>query len=93
MLDAAAEIGVEMFVQLLIEGFENHVAEFGDPNKTEAVTALLQQTKASLLSVENDGHGVQQARKNIDTMIPAVEDISDLWMKTSLKPFYKQKTS
>ena len=53
MLDAAAEIERRnVRAQLLIEGFENHVAEFGDPNKTEAVTPSLILTKASLLSVE-----------------------------------------
>ena len=94
MLDAAAEIERRnVRAQLLIEGFENHVAEFGDPNKTEAVTALLQQTKASLLSVEKMmDMEYNKLNKNIDTMIStAVEDISEPMDEDFFEAFLQAK--
>ena len=94
MLDAAADIERRnVRAQLLIENFENHVAEFGDPNKTEAVTALLQQTKASLLSIEKMmDMEYNKLNKNIDTMIStAVEDISEPMDEDFFEAFLEAK--
>lgn len=38
--------------QVLIEGFEKHVAEFGDPSQVAAARRLIEQTKASIRGID-----------------------------------------
>lgn len=80
MLNAAADVERRLArAQVLIDGFETHVAKFGDPNQTEAVTSLIQQTRASLLSIEEMmDMEFNKLNKNLDSMITsAIEDISE----------------
>lgn len=94
MLNAASEMERRAArAQTLIEGFEKHVAKFGDPNQTEAVTKLIQQTKSSLMAVEEmvDMEFVK-LNKNLDAMMDsALEDISEPMDETFFEDYLAAK--
>ena len=94
MVNAASEMERRAArAQALIEGFENHVAKFGDPNQTEAVTKLVQQTKSSLMAVEEmvDMEFVK-LNKNLDAMMDsALEDISEPMDETFFEDYLAAK--
>ena len=62
----------------MIDAFEEHVAEFGNPSQTQVVTDLIQQTRKSLLNIEDMmNQEFIKLSKNLDSMMDeAVSDIS-----------------
>jgi hypothetical protein len=94
MLEAAAEMDRRVSrAQVLIEGFEKHAAEFGNPNQTQAVTELIQQTKFSLASIkEMADMEFIKLNERLDAMVDnALEDIAEPMDETFFEDYLAAK--
>ena len=94
MVEAAAEVDrVSVRGQVLVEAFQEHAAEYANPQQLAAVRELIEQTKSSLTNVQKFiDLEFNKLDKNIDAMVDSsVSDLSEPLSETFLEDYIEIK--